>query len=436
VARAAIALELEPGLAAAGALVSTLAFATDAVKNFGDTSAFRELIESITNIRIVDSPPGVRAEGDTTVRWHLKSDNVLRRLLAEGDLGLGESFMDGEWETDDHEELIRELLKLEPIKRNPQELGVLGLPLLIGAVVGVLKWKLFPENQLQDGWGAQKNIAAHYDRGGTEMYQRMLGPTMQYTCAYFHGPGMTLDEAQRAKMDLIAQKLDLRPGMRVLEIGCGYGALAHYLASEYGVHVYGCTLSKDQLEFAQDRFQHPNVEFRLQDYRLVEGKFDRAYSIGVFEHIGRNDYGTYFDKCFDCLSDDGIMLLHTIGFERSGEWNHNGFMNKYVFPGGELPHPVHLAQDFSDRWHMEDWHSFGLSYAETLRQWWRNMGDFEGYSLEKYPERFRRLWKHYLMCSAASFSRRRTKLWQIVYTKLRSERPADLSHHLRSVKVA
>ena len=148
---------------------------------------------------------------------------------------------------------------------------------------------------------------------------------------------MSLEEAQLAKMRLVAEKLDLKPGMKVLELGCGFGALADLIATEYGVEVTGVTLSEDQYAYAKEHFQNPAVDIRLQDYRSMTGQFDRIYSVGIFEHIGRNCYETYFDKCYELLKDNGIMVIHSIGFARRGEWNHGGWMNKYIFPGAELP---------------------------------------------------------------------------------------------------
>ena len=226
---------------------------------------------------------------------------------------------------------------------------------------------------------------------------------------------MSLEEAQLAKMRLVAEKLDLKPGMKVLELGCGFGALADLISTEYGVHVTGVTLSEDQHAYAKENFQNPAVDIRLQDYRSMTGEFDRIYSVGIFEHIGRNCYQTYFDKCHELLKDNGIMVIHSIGFARRGEWNHAGWMNKYIFPGAELPTMPfgeqrerraevsllflflsfsslrsHFTQEFNDRWHMEDWQSFGVSYAKTLREWKHRLDNWRG--LEEFELRFRRMW--------------------------------------------
>lgn len=390
----------------------------------------KDLVARRTNVVVVDAPDGMPAEppSDGRAYWYVKHEDVYRRVLLQGDLGLAESYMEGLWETNNLELMVREMIKLEGVK---SELGLAGLPLLFGALIGSLKWLLFPGNSPT---GAKENIAQHYDVS-LKLYEQMLGPTMQYSCAYFHSPELTLDEAQLAKMRMVAKKLDLKPGMRLLELGCGFGALANLMAKEFGVHVTGVTLSEDQYAYAKEHFaDNPDVDIRLQDYRSLTGmKFDRIYSVGIFEHIGRNCYETYFDKCHELLKDDGIMLIHSIGFARRGEWNHGGFMNKYVFPGAELPTTSHFTQEFQDRWHLEDWHSFGVSYAKTLRAWKEKLNGWRG--LEEFDDRFRRMWEYYLMCSAASFSARRTKLWQVVFTKLSSSREDDC-HHIRHLKVA
>ncbi|OLP85840.1 Cyclopropane-fatty-acyl-phospholipid synthase [Symbiodinium microadriaticum] len=206
---------------------------------------------------------------------------------------------------------------------------------------------------------------------GATKAQKFLAK-QEYTCAYYPRPDMSLDEAQEAKMDLIAKKLDLKPGMRCLEFGFGFGAQAHYLASKYGVHVTGVTLSREQM---------------------------------AWEHVGRNSYETFFDKCYELLKDDGIMLIHTMGWSRRGPWNHNAFVNKYIFPGGEMPTMSHMTMEYSDRWHMEDWQSFGKSYVMTLRCWLERIRDWKG--LDELDNRFRRMWVYYLCACAAAFERRR-----------------------------
>lgn len=410
------------------ASVLTGVLGLEAVRQLNEGSALKDLIKKYTSIIVVDSPEGMPSTPPTDgVYWYIKDPDVYRRVLVQGDLGLGESYMDGQWESNDLEGFVFEMLKLEVVKK---DLGLLGLPLLSSAIVGSVSWLLFPTNLSASG--AKENIAKHYDIS-MKLYEQMLGPTMMYSGAYYHTPEMTLEEAQIAKMRLVADKLDLKPGMKVLELGCGFGALADLMATEYGVHVTGVTLSEDQHAYAKKHFKNPMVDIRLQDYRSMTGQFDRIYSVGIFEHIGRNCYETYFEKCQELLKDDGIMVIHTIGFCRSGQWNHGGWMNTYIFPGAELPTMSHFTQGFQERWHLEDWQSFGVSYAKTLRAWKDNLDNWKG--LEEFDLRFRRMWEYYLMCCAASFQARRTKLWQLVYTKYPSKRQDDC-HHIRQPKRA
>lgn len=423
--------------------VAVVAFVAGLAQTFDDTAPLKEFVTKYTNIEIVDTPlppqplafeatvDGYWKHKDKTVKWYVKTDDVYRRILLHGGLGLGESYMDGQWETNDIEELCGEFLKLEQVEKggknaNSQriDLGWKAVPFAFSCAVGMFKASFLPSNTVTS---SRENISIHYDIS-TKLYQRMLGPTMQYSCAYFCQPGMTVTEAQLAKMHLAARKLDLKPGMRVLDLGCGYGAMAYLMATEYGVHVTGVTVSKDQWEYQKEHFAHPNVDIRFLDYRKVEGKFDRVYSIGIFEHIGRQNYQTYFDKCYDLLVDDGIMLIHTIGWGPTGPWNPNTFMFKYIFPGAEIPHMSHFTDAFTDRWHLEDWQSIGKSYPRTGRAWLANLGSWEG--LEEFDERFRRMWWYYIFSCCSSFERRRCKLWQLVYTKTNSER-ADDCHHVR-----
>lgn len=425
-------------------VAALLGLAVKLLRGFDDMKAMKDFIRKYTDIEIVDDPlppqplafkatrDGQWLHKDARVKWYVKTDDVYRRILLHGGLGLGESYMDGQWETNDIEELCAEFLKLEQIETGGQkslrqrlELGIRALPFYFSCAVGVFKAKYMPSNTKTL---SRKNIQEHYDIG-TNLYQRFLGPTMMYTCGYFCEPGMSVNEAQRAKWEMVARKLDLKPGMRLMDFGCGYGSMAHFLVTNFDVHVTAVTLSEDQYAYAQEHFAHPNLDIRLQDYREIEGVFDRVYSIGIFEHIGRQNYKTYFDKCYDCLKDDGIMLIHTIGWGKTGPWNPRTFMFKYIFPGAELPHMSHFAEEFNDRWHLEDWHSFGRSYPKTGRAWLANMGAWEGLE-EEYDERFRRMWWYYVFSCCASFERRRCKIWQLTYVKTNSPRPDDC-HHIR-----
>jgi cyclopropane-fatty-acyl-phospholipid synthase len=282
-----------------------------------------------------------------------------------------------------------------------------------------------PNNTLSS---SKKNISSHYDIGN-DLYQKMLGPTMQYTCAYYYKDNLTLDQAQKAKMTLIAKKLNLKSGMKIVDIGCGYGSMAQFLAINYNVSVIGVTLSKQQKIYADKYFSHPNVTIEVKDYRYLTGKFDRVYSVGTFEHIGVKNYPTYFNKCYQLLNDDGIMIIHTIGTSQHHLDNQNEWIKKYIFPEGQLPYISKIINYKNiDKWNLEDMQNFGMSYAKTLRAWRKNIGNWE--TLDKYDSTFRRMWDFYLYGCAASFQLRKIYLWQFVFTKKGVKFSNDL-HHIR-----
>lgn len=344
------------------------------------------------------------------------------KIATRGELGFGESYMDGDWDTSDIEAVILELLSKE--EKLVSHVKNQGLNFLLMEANTWIKSKL-PNNTIES---IRKNVASHYNVGN-DLFEKMLGKHMQYTCGYFHKPNMTLDEAQYAKMELIAKKLDLKPGMKVLDIGCGYGSMAKHLADKYKVKVIGVTLSEEQKKYADEKFSHPNVKILLKDYRHINDKFDRIFSVGMFEHVGRKNYHEYYDKCYELLKDDGIMLIHTVGCSYP-KWDaENCFLMTYIFPEAELPHLSNLTGEFADKWHLEDMQNFGLSYAKTLRKWRNKIGNWE--NLDKYPVRFKRMWHFYLLEAAATFQHRKNSLWQIVYTKRNSGRVDDC-HHIRN----
>lgn len=351
----------------------------------------------------------------------VNNEKMFDMIARTGELGLAESYIKGYWDTSDLENILSILIKNNnkltcDIKKNNLQFIILALSSHIKSMQ--------PSNTIDS---SKTNIASHYDIGN-DLYTKMLGKSMMYTCAYFNKNDMTLDEAQYAKMELIAKKLNLTKGMTVLDIGCGFGSMAYHLANKYDVIVTGVTLSKEQKNYADTHFNHKNVTIELKDYRHVTNKFDRVYSIGMFEHVGRDNYKTYYDKCNELLKDDGIMLLHTIGIKNPSKWDHNCFISKYIFPGGELPRMTDVIKDYTYQWHLEDFQNFGLSYAKTLRCWRENIGNWEG--LDEYDTVFRRKWDFYLLGCAAAFQNRDIYLWQFVYTKYNSNREDDC-HHIR-----
>lgn len=327
-----------------------------------------------------------------------------RRVLAEGSLGLGESYMDGWWDVDALDEFVDRIHRADL----PSKVGK--LPLL---------WLAFKAHLLNLQTRSRSHAVAqeHYDLGN-DLYETMLGRRMQYTCAYWKG-ARTLDEAQENKLHLIAKKLWLEPGMRVLELGGGFGGLAQFLASEYGCSVVSYNISREQVQYGREWCRDLPVRFEHRDYREAArepGLFDRVASIGLCEHIGYKNYSTFLALAHAKLRDGGLFLLHTIGGNRSYT-NTDPWIDKYIFPHGMVPSIPQLGHAMEGQWVVEDWHNFGPDYDLTLKAWAANFDRAWTRLRAKYGDRFYRMWKYYLLGCAGSFRARRLNLWQIVLSK-------------------
>jgi cyclopropane-fatty-acyl-phospholipid synthase len=274
-----------------------------------------------------------------------------------------------------------------------------------------LKAKLF---NLQKPGRAYQVGEEHYDIGN-DLYTAMLDKRMLYTCGYWAAAD-NLDAAQEAKLDLVCRKINLEPGMTVLDLGCGYGSFAKYAAERYGARVTGVTVSKDQVELGAVLCRGLPVELRLEDYRQVTGEYDRVISIGILEHIGYKNYRTYMQKVDECLKADGIAFVHTIGNNVSSITS-NPWITKYIFPNGMLPSIAQIARAMEGLFVMEDWHNFGQHYDKTLMAWHANFEAAWPELKDKYDERFYRMFRFYLLSCAGAFRARNIQLWQIVLTK-------------------
>ena len=254
----------------------------------------------------------------------------------------------------------------------------------------------------------------HYDLGN-DLFQNMLDQRMNYSCGYWKD-AVTLDQAQENKTELICRKLYLKPGMRILDIGCGWGPFGKYAAEKYKVEVTGITVSKEQIDLGRKLCKGLPVEFRLMDYRDVNEEFDRIVSVGMIEHVGYKNYSTFFGVANRCLKNDGLFLLHTIGCAKSHK-TLNPWTYKYIFPNGMIPSVTQLGKAFENLFVMEDWHNFGMDYDKTLMAWYGNFVNKQGKITSHNSERFFRMWKYYLLSSAASFRAGSNQLWQIVLSK-------------------
>jgi cyclopropane-fatty-acyl-phospholipid synthase len=253
---------------------------------------------------------------------------------------------------------------------------------------------------------AKRNVASHYDLD-QRLYNLFLDPDRQYSCAYFEYPGQSLEEAQTAKKRHLASKLLAKDGVKTLDIGCGFGGLALYLAGVAGANVTGVTLSEEQFAVATDRAHETGlddrVEFRLQDYRDVPEKFDRIVSVGMFEHVGVNHYDEFFTKVRSLLKDDGVMLLHSIG-RNSVPGVTNAWIRKYIFPGGYIPSLSEVLPAIERAGlYVMDIEILRLHYAETLRAWRERFMARRDEARKLYDERFCRMWEFYLAGSETSF---------------------------------
>ena len=273
---------------------------------------------------------------------------------------------------------------------------------------------------------ARRNVAHHYDLSG-ELYDLFLDPDRQYSCAYFADPDDDLETAQLRKKRHIAAKLLIEPGMRVLDVGCGWGGLALYLAQRLGADVTGITLSEEQLEVATARAAAAGladrVRFRLQDYRDVTGTYDRVVSVGMFEHVGVNHYGEFFAALRRSLSEDGVALLHSIG-RSSGPGSTNPWLRKYIFPGGYSPALSEVAPviERAGLWTI-DLEVLRLHYALTLRHWRQRFLANRARAAALYDERFCRMWEFYLAGSEISFRYLNSVVFQIQLARKRDAVP-------------
>lgn len=344
----------------------------------------------------------VRIDGERDWDLQMHDERLPTRLLAQGSLGLGESYMDGWWDARSLDQFLYHLLDARLDER---------IPGFAAALDGV-RARLF---NLQSRGRSFVVGKRHYDLGN-DLYQAMLGRRLVYSCGYWHR-ARTLDAAQEAKLDLVCRKLGLRPGMRVLDIGCGWGEALRFAAERYGVSGVGVTVSREQAEFASRLCQGLPVDIRVQDYRaLLEGagreRFDRVFSIGMFEHVGVKNYRRYFEVARACLAEDGLFLLHSIGNNES-QRHTDPWIARYIFPNSMLPSAAQIARNAEGLFVIEDWHGFGPDYDRTLQAWRDNI-DAAWHLLPRYDERFRRMWHFYLAGSMASFRARRIQLWQVL----------------------
>lgn len=344
----------------------------------------------------------VQINGDRPWDISVKNPALFARVMAQGSLGLGESYMQDWWDCQALDQFFFTIMRADLAKKVPKNMRTF---------MTYLKSKLI---NLQSKERAFQVGQHHYDLGD-DLFAAMLDKRMLYSCGYWKN-AKNLDQAQEHKLELICKKLYLKPGMKVLDIGCGWGGLALYAAKNYGVSVVGVTVSKEQAAYAQKIAQGYPVEIRLQDYRDVHETFDRIVSVGMFEHVGYKNYDTFMRIACNLLADDGLMLLHTIGGNRS-ETCGDDWIEKYIFPNGMLPSISQIGAAIENRFVMEDWHNFSADYDKTLMAWHANFIKHWPELQSKYGDVFYRMWNYYLLSCAGMFRARCLQLWQIVLSK-------------------
>ncbi|WP_444894878.1 cyclopropane fatty acyl phospholipid synthase [Microbulbifer sp. SSSA005] len=347
----------------------------------------------------------IQINGERPWDLQLHREAALDEVIARHSLGLGESYMRGDWDVQDLDQFFHRLLSAE-IHHS------------------IKNWRYF--------WRATRSYLVnlqsknrsfnvgeqHYDLGN-EFYSAMLDNRLTYSCGYWK-EAETLDQAQEAKLDLICRKLELKPGMRLLDIGCGWGSLVSYAAQKYQVECVGITISREQKAYVTERYGELPITVRLQDYRELKEPFDRIASVGMFEHVGRKNYRKFMETAARCLNKDGLMMLHTIGNNQRTA-STDLWTEKYIFPGGELPSVGQLG-DATDRLLVcEDLHNFGYYYDKTLMAWHENFEKNWPRFADRYGQRFYRMWRYYLLSYAGAFRGRTLQLWQLMYSRFRTD---------------
>jgi cyclopropane-fatty-acyl-phospholipid synthase len=344
---------------------------------------------------------GVTVNGNQPWDLQVREPGVYARMLRDGSIGFGEAFTEGWLDCERVDMLADRAYRAELTQRIEVK----------RALLEALKVRLNPFGSRSRSFEIGER---HYDTGN-DLFEIMLDPYMIYSCGYWLR-AETLELAQRDKLELICRKLQLKPGLRVLDIGCGWGGLARYAAEHYGVSVAGITVSKRQVELGTRLSAGLPVEIRYLDYRDVNESFDRVVSVGMVEHVGRQHYRDFFAACDRCLKPSGIFLLHTVGYLK--EEPINAWYDKYIMPGVEFPTVANLIKTTGPNLVLEDFHTWeGAHYDKTLMAWFERFHAGWDRLKPNYDETFYRMWKLYLQGCAGAFRAGRMRVWQLVFSK-------------------
>jgi len=352
---------------------------------------------------------GISINGNKPYDIQVHDDRFYSAVIGNWSLGLGESYMQGFWSCKQMDEMIHRLLTSNLDRK---QLRWNNVPLLLH----YLKSSFL---NLQSMKRAFQVGQLHYDLGNT-FFTSMLDPYMQYSCAYWKN-AQNLDQAQQQKLEMVCQKLYLKPNDRVLEIGCGWGGFAAYAIKKYNINYTGISVSKEQIDYAKKKCRNLNANFKLMDYRKISGQYDKIVSIGMFEHVGRKNYADFFELAYQHLKDEGLFLLHTIGCSKT-KIATDPWVHKYIFPNGYIPSYQQISKNIEGYFHIEDWHNFGFFYDHTLMAWHQNFSKNWSLHEANYPKDFYRMWEYYLLSCAGYFRAKKGQLWQIMLTKLGSQK--------------
>jgi cyclopropane-fatty-acyl-phospholipid synthase len=344
----------------------------------------------------------IRTDGSRPWDIVVHDEHLYNRLVSQGSIGLGESYMDGWWDCRALDDMFFRLLRADPRSKMRPRLATV-LPIVRAIILNT-----------QTRRRSLKVAQEHYDIGN-DLYRAMLDPYMQYSCGYFKDTE-DLAVAQIQKMDLICRKLQLKPGEHVLDIGCGWGGLARFMAERYKVRVTGITIAKEQVALARANCKGLDVEILEKDYRDLEGSFDKIVSVGMFEHVGYKNYRTYMEHAHRLLKEGGLFLLHSIASKHTVRTSDPWF-EKYIFPNSMLPSVAQIGTAIDKLFILEDWQNFGVFYAKTLKAWHANFEKAWPALQAKYGDRFKRMWDYYLLSLPGGFRARNIHLWQIVLSK-------------------
>ncbi|MHA6718947.1 class I SAM-dependent methyltransferase [Sphingomonas sp. RS6] len=343
------------------------------------------------------------------------------RIVRDPALGAAETYMDGSLDFDEGD--ILDLLMLVTANNRWEQSDRVLTPSALSKATGKVAHLIGRYNMARK---SKQNVAHHYDLSA-RLYDLFLDADRQYSCAYYTDPDNSLEQAQSDKKAHIVAKLAIEPGMKVLDIGCGWGGMALYIHQHTGAEVLGVTLSEEQLKIAQARAEAAGVadkvRFQLIDYRALTGQFDRIVSVGMFEHVGTPQYRTFFAKCRELTTPDGVMLIHTIG-RAGGPGFTDAFTLKYIFPGGYIPALSEIAKGYEGlRYFLTDVEVLRLHYGHTLKAWYDRTVAAHDAIVELYDERFFRMWTYYLAGSCVSFMNGGLVNYQLQFARSREALP-------------